>query len=168
MPYRRHFQLADDLIAHLNPIVGGVADPFIATRYVGFVAVAAVTVYELAIKQIFIDFAIAKHSILGTFTENYFERLNGRIKLADLRTQHVIKFGDKYLNRFDRRLDAIENASLRATGISLRSRYGNLITCRHDFAHEGVISANMTYADVIDAYESGKEIIHCLGGTMRM
>ena len=168
MPYQSRFQPADDLITHLNPIVGGMADPFIVTRYVGFVAVAAVTVYELAIKDIFIDFATGKHKILGTFTESFFDRLNGRIRIADIREKYIPKFGDKYLTRFERKLDAIEKSSLAQFGISIRSRYGNLITCRHDFAHQGIISATMTFPDVIDAYESGKAVIHCLGATMRM
>ena len=68
MAYTDHFQLADDVISHLNTVIGGISDPFIASRYVGFVAVASVTVYELAIKEIFIDFGERKHKVLGEFT----------------------------------------------------------------------------------------------------
>lgn len=167
MVYRRHFQLADDLIAHLTPIVGTTNDPFIVTRYVGFVAVSAVTVYELAIKDVFIEFATAKHKILGNFTEAFFHRINGRIKLKNLREDYILKFGDKYLERFNRNLVQAEKQILQNAKKNILSSYANLITCRHDFAHEGKISANMTFPEITDSYEVGKEVIHCLARSMR-
>jgi hypothetical protein len=44
MSHGDHFKLTDDLVAHLNPVVGALIDPFLASRYTGFVSVAAVTV----------------------------------------------------------------------------------------------------------------------------
>jgi hypothetical protein len=78
MPYADHFKLADDLISHLTPVVRGITDPFLASRYAGFVAVTAVTVYELAVKEILCTFGESKHSVLGNFTRSYFDRINGR------------------------------------------------------------------------------------------
>ena len=70
MAYADHFKLADDLIAHLTPAVAGIADPFLASRYWGFVAVAAVTVYELAVKEILMRLRrIRINAVLGNFTE---------------------------------------------------------------------------------------------------
>jgi hypothetical protein len=94
MAYQQHYQLADDVITHLNPVVATIADPFISTRYVGFVAVIAVTVYELAIKDIFIEFGYKKHKLLGSFTEKFFHRINGRIRLRDLNEAYIPKFGE--------------------------------------------------------------------------
>lgn len=103
MPYHDHFKIADDLILHLDSFVETINDPFISSRYVGFVAVSAVTVYELAIKDIFTDFASAKHKVLGNFTLLYFERLNGRIKLQELKNDYVKRFGQKYVVRFQKK-----------------------------------------------------------------
>jgi hypothetical protein len=75
MAYTDHFQLADDLITHLDGVMSGISDPFISSRYVGFVSVVAVTVYELAIKEIFLDFSRRKHKVFGTFADAYFEAL---------------------------------------------------------------------------------------------
>src|ERR1700693_178892 len=100
MPHGDHFKLTDDLVAHLNPMVGGLIDPFLASRYTGFVSVAAVTVYELAIKEIFCSFGTTKHAVLGTFTRNYFDRINGRIKYKILHEEYVACFGEKYVRRF--------------------------------------------------------------------
>src|SRR5271157_2218757 len=113
MAYTNHYKLADDVITHLNSLMGGISDPFITSRYVGFVAIAAVTVYELAIKEIFIDFAEKKHKVLGEFTRRYFERINGRINTRILREEYVCFFGDRYVQRFQKKLDIIEKTSLR-------------------------------------------------------
>ena len=65
MTYSDHFQLADDYLAHLDKTMGSISDPFILSRYTGFLAVSAVTVYELGIKTIFIpDFAIGITALL--------------------------------------------------------------------------------------------------------
>ena len=69
MAYGDHFKLADDLIRHLTPGVAGIADPFLASRYSGFVAVAAVTVYELAVKEIYAPSARPSTRYLETLQE---------------------------------------------------------------------------------------------------
>jgi hypothetical protein len=72
MAYADNFKLADNLISHLTPAVGGIKDPFLASRYAGFVAVTAVTVYELAVKEILCSFDDSKHIVLGNFYEKLF------------------------------------------------------------------------------------------------
>lgn len=65
MTYQDHFKLADDIISHVDTVIHEIADPFISSRYIGFISVSAVTVYELAIKEIFCDFATQEHEVLG-------------------------------------------------------------------------------------------------------
>lgn len=48
MPYTARFSLVEDYLNHLDPMMAGIADPFIQSRYLGFVLISAVTVYELA------------------------------------------------------------------------------------------------------------------------
>lgn len=167
MAYYRHFILADDLIAHLNEVIGGVGDSFIASRYVGFVAVAGTTVYELAIKEIFVTFCNKKHKVFGSFAGKYFERLNGRIKTRDLKENHIPRFGEKYLKRYQRLIRQTEKDYLRNNGISVLSSYNNVIGWRHQFAHEGKIPTTATYAEVTQSFESGKQVIHCLNRVMQ-
>lgn len=165
MSYTDRFKIADDMIKHLDSVVHTITDPFISLRYTGFVAVAAVTVYELAIKDILVDFAKKKHKVFGTFAQNRFDRLNGRIKLDSLYREHVHQFGDKYLKRFKKRLLLIETQFLRQNRVSVKNAYNNIISWRHEFVHQGQIT-NATYTDVVDAYSLGKEVITCLAQTM--
>ena len=166
MAYTDHFQLADDLITHLDAVVESIVDPFITSRYVGFVSVSAATVYELAIKEIFIDFAQKKHKVFGVYAESYFRRLNGRIKTGELRNTHIPRFGDRYVKRYRKMEEAAEKAALRDQGLSILAAYNNLIEWRNQFAHQGRIPTTATYAEVTGAYQVGKEIIHCLARAM--
>lgn len=167
MAYSEHFKLADDYIDHVNEVVGGLSDPFLRQRYVGFVAISAVTVYELAVKDIFIGFASQKHRAFGTMVENLYDRLNGRVSLGDIRKLHVSYFGDKYLKRFDKKLQEAEVQSLRERGRSIRSSYGNIITWRNVFVHQGRVPQNANYNEAVQAYDDGKAVIHSLAEIMR-
>ena len=166
MAYDSHFILADDMINHLNSIVGGTTDPFMSSRYVGFVSVSAVTVYELALKEIFINFAQNKHNVFGTYTKSHFDRINGRIRHNHIKDDYVKKFGLKYLNRYKKKIQETENQFLRSHGKSVITSYGNLITWRNDFAHEGHIPNTVTFSEVVASYTLGKELIKCVADTM--
>ena len=166
MAYGVHFVTADNVITNLATVVAATADPILVGQYTGFAAVSAVTVYELAIKEIFIEFSAKKHKVFGYFTERHFERINGRITLHNLKKEHVPKFGERYQKRFEAALDKDELIELRASSISIKANYGNLIAWRHEFAHQGQIPTNATFAEVQRAYEYGKRVIDCLARCM--
>jgi hypothetical protein len=167
MPYHDHFKHADDLISHLNGVVSSVKDQLIATKYVGFVAVACTTVYELAIKEIFIAFSEKKDKVFGVFAEKYFDRLNGRIKTKHLTGDHIIRFGGDYVKCFKEEINMAEDRHLNIHRISILSSYNNVIEWRHQFAHQGEIPTTATYDEVTKSFEAGKEVIHCLHRTMK-
>lgn len=166
MGYVDHFRHADDVMVHLNGIVPSIADPLLKAKYSGFAAVAAVTVYELAVKEIFCDFGRKKHKVLGKFTESYFDRINGRISLKSIREEYCPRFGDAYTDRFKARLERAAKAYLSSHRRDIRSAYSNLILWRNDFAHEGNVPATATYAEVCQSYEDGKVVIHVLASSM--
>lgn len=167
MAYHDHFKLADDLIVHLDSIIGGVSDPFISSRYVGFVAIAGTTVYELAIKEIFLEFSARKHKVFGNFASRFFERLNGRIKTREIRENYLPMFGDRYIKRYKKLENQVENQFLRNNGVSVLSSYNNIIEWRNQFAHQGQIPTTPSYHEVTSAYQVGKEIIHCLDRALK-
>ncbi len=166
MPYLDHFRHADDIIRHLNTIVPTLTDPLLVVKYTGFVAVAAVTVYELAIKEIFCEFGRRKHKVLGAFTESHFERINGRIALDNIRKEYCSRFGSGYVEKFKKRLDDAAKSHLIANRRDLKSAYANLIVWRNDFAHAGNVPGTATYAEVVQSYEDGKLVIHALATSM--
>jgi hypothetical protein len=166
MPYASHFASADNVISSLRQIVSTTTDPLLVGQYTGFAAVSAVTVYELAIKTIFVDFGRMKHKVLGTFVDSYFDRINGRISLKTLKEDYVPRFGQRYVDRFNRLLEKREQVELRANGISIRSSYGNIIAWRNEFAHEGRVPTNATFAETERAYDAGKCVLDCLALAM--
>lgn len=144
MAYQDHFRLADEYIQHLDTVMNSIPDPFMKSRYVGFLAVSAVTVYELAIKEIFIEFSERKHKVLGNFARTFFDRINGRIRRDAIKKDYLKRFGEKYKARFQRKIEEKERAILRSHGVSVMSSYENIITWRNDFAHEGEIPTTAT------------------------
>jgi hypothetical protein len=167
MIYSDHFQLADQYLDHIDSVINNIDDSFIQSRYTGFLAISAITVYELAIKAIFLEFAQKKHTVLANFTEAFFEKLNGQIKAPDLKDKYARKFGEKYQKRLTRKLKEKEKEILRKDKISILTCYGNLITWRNGFAHGGLLPSTATYAEVKKSYTYGKLVIECLAETMR-
>lgn len=163
MSYASHFTSADATLAHLTSVVAA-CPPMLASQYAGFAAVSSVTVYELAIKEIFQTFAAKKHSVFGTFTERFFHRLNGRITIRDLRDEYLPRFGNRYKLKFETALSKADAEALAAGRGSVKASYGNLLTWRHNFAHGG--NPACTFKEVVNAYELGKTVIACLDTTM--
>jgi hypothetical protein len=164
--YADHFRHADDVVGHLSTVVPTLADPLLTVKYAGFVTVAAVTVYELAIKDIFCEFGRKKHKVLGAFTESYFDRINGRIKIKVIEDDYVSRFGKSYVLKFRKHLKTAEDSHMLTFKRDLRSAYSNLIVWRNDFAHEGRAPTTATYSDVVTAYEDGKLVVHALASAM--
>ncbi len=161
MSYRPYFVPADQTIGHLATFVTSL-NPQMQMQYTGFAAVSAVTVYELAIKEIFREFASKKNKVFGHFVDQHFKRINGKIGLDVLRKDYLPRFGDKYLKSFEKLIQVEETAYLRANGQSIKSSYGNLITWRHEFAHEGRVPTNATFSEVQQSYDRGKKVIDVL------
>lgn len=166
MTYALRFSHADDVVQHLNGLVPTIADPLLIAKYSGFVSVVSVTVYELAIKQIFADFATKKNRVFGVFVGSHFSRINGRIKLKNLKAEHIARFGEKYVKRFSKNLQLRADAYWASHRKDVRSSYNNAIVWRHDYAHKGLMNTNATYQEVVDSYTAGKEVIHALADAM--
>ena len=163
-PFQSRFDVADEFLRHTDIVIAEIEDQFIQQRYLGFIAVNAVTVYELAIKDILFAFS-DQHEVLGAVTRGFFERMNGRISLQQLRENHVPKFGQSYVNRFEEHLDQREDALLVERKGSMKSAYGNVLRWRHRFAHVGEAPTTTNYQEVKASYVLGKEVIYCLGDT---
>lgn len=127
---------------------------------------AGVAVYELAIKDIFCNFANKKHGVFGAYVQAHFERINGKIKITAIKDDYIRKFGIKYLTRFVKLLDAKEKEILLQRRVSISASYTNLIGWRNEFAHEGRPPSNATLEEVCNAYDLGKEVINCIAATM--
>lgn len=96
MPSTLNFNHADAIAAHFAALVSPATDPLISIRYAGFIAVAGVCVYEMAIKDIFINFGEKKHPVLGAVTRETFDRINGRVGYRVIKDDYIPRFGDKY------------------------------------------------------------------------
>jgi hypothetical protein len=113
------------------------------------------------------SFGDAKHLVLGTFTRNYFDRINGRVKYRILHEEYVACFGEKYVRRFKTNVQNREKKIFADKRKSILTSYDNIITWRNQFAHEGQLPMHATYAEAVETHELGKEVIECLARSMR-
>jgi hypothetical protein len=165
MIYTDRFISTDNLVPHLLAMANSTTDSLVQSSFAGFFSVSAVTVFELAIKDIFISFAEKKHKVFKVFIETHFLKINGMIGIPELKGKHIKPFGEKYLNKFKRHLEIQENTLFSASRISLTAVYDNLLTCRHKFVHTG--TPTLTLSETISYYANGKEVIHCLNHAMQ-
>jgi|JI8StandDraft_2_1071088.scaffolds.fasta_scaffold21022_3 hypothetical protein len=161
MPYNTHFRLVDDVSLHFDTTVAGV-DPFLRSRYVGFYAVASAAVVELAVKDIFVDFATSHGKLFGDYCRAKYERINGKVGFDDLCKDHLRPFGQSYVKRFKRIVRMADYHFLKVHNYSVKKSYETLFVCRHSFAHEGIVPEQISFDDVKRGYSSGKVMLACL------
>lgn len=165
MTYSKHFQLVDDVSTHFDTVVNS-SDAFLQSRYVGFYAVAAAAVLELALKEVVVGFARQHNSLFGDYLASRYERINGRIKVKDIASEHIKPFGGGFRDRFVGLLKETDQRSIRERGYSVKLSYEALLTCRHQFSHEGSIPETTSYADIKTGFEAGKVVMECLAKTL--
>ena len=153
------FDPSDLILTHLDGLVQDVDDPYLKSRYVGFVSVVAVTTFETNIRERMVYFASKKNSVFGSFTAAVFLKTNAKVRLDDIRKEYLGRFGEKYLLRFKRKIDALEKRSLRNGEGSIKNSYANLIQWRHDFVHDGRLPEYATYDEARKAYNIGKRVV---------
>lgn len=161
------FADSDLFIQHIKKTASSINDDYVTSRYVGFIATTAVTVYEVAVKKLLIEFANSQHPILANFVSAEFEQINARIRTEDIREKYLDKFGKDYSDSFVSLLETKEKEFLKDKGSIIHS-YGNLITWRHEFVHQGTIAANATFDEAVKAYGLGKEVIFVLQQTFEL
>jgi hypothetical protein len=166
MPYAGQFAHADAVMAHLATLLPTLGNPQLEQKYVGFASVAAATVYELAVKDIFTEFASKKHKVFEEFVKGSFSRINGRIQADAIKGEYVQRFGIKYASRYEKQLQKKRDAFLRANRRDFLIAYQNILTWRHKFVHTGQPPTTATFAEVFQAYEDGKNLLHCLAASM--
>lgn len=163
MAYSDKFKDVDAVITGLTPIIPQMSAD-LQSKIVGFLAVNAVTAFELAVKEILIDYANSRHTDYGHFVSEYLSRLNGRISIKDLK-EELKKYGSQYAATFETKLVTKEQNVRKTGNVDMRSCYQNLLICRHTFVHSSGIT--LTISECIDNYKIGKNVIDALFDTMK-
>lgn len=164
--YQNRFLAADQYVQHLDAIVPTIKDPLVLSRYAGFMSVTAVTVFELAFKDIIYEFADKKHVVFGAHIRATYEKLNGRISIPNIRGDHIGRFGVKYRERFDKILSELDEKSLRSGDGSIKSSYENILTWRNKFVHGGAMP-NATFEESKRSYFLGKNVLSCVERSLK-
>jgi len=158
------FTDSDSFIEHLSTVVQDTGDNYLASRYVGFIAVASITIYEITVKKLLKDFAKDRDPMLGNFAAITFDRINAQIKRDDI-VRYLKYFGDDYANRFKELVNQKEDELAREG--SLKASYANLLTWRHEFVHAGNLPNQATFEEAVKSYKLGKEVVIALAEVLQ-
>lgn len=164
MAYLSHFYEVDLLITQLAPTILTITDDMVKANFAGMLSVRAVTAYELAVKDIFIDFSRKKHKVFGTYVDSSLSRLNGKVGYQDIQN-FVKKYGSKYLDKFKNEVGKFSSALLESSHVDLLSSYDNLIKGRHSFVHQGTVI--LSWEETRNNYVIGKQVIEALNNAMK-
>lgn len=163
MAYTDKFKPADDLFATFTGTIGIYTDDF-KSKITGFLAVSAVTCYELAIKEILIDFAASRHSEFGNFMTNHLKRINGNIQIDNLK-ELIKNFESHYSSDYENQLKSCEASLPTNQKYAMRTNYKTLILCRHSFIHANNVT--LSFQECKDYYFLGKNVIKALSDTLK-
>jgi uncharacterized protein with HEPN domain len=162
------FNNTDFFIEQIDINVKNTVDTQIKNRYIGFIAVTAITGYETAVRQIITDFAKSNHEILWNYVTSHLERLNAGISEEAIQERYLKRFGRKYSEAFKSNIQVANNGVMKTERNSNPSAaYRNLIQWRNQFVHTGIIPNTPTFEEAIKAYSLGKYIIVALEETLK-
>src|SRR3546814_16015086 len=84
------------------------------------------------------------------------------LKISQINEDCLKRFGGAFHKRFNSLLTRVDRYYIKQKGFSIVSSYGSLITCRHEFAHQGSIPETASYNDIKNGYAAGKVVLSCL------
>src|SRR3546814_4157770 len=67
------------------------------------------------------------------------------LKISQINEDCLKRFGGAFHKRFNSLLTRVDRYYIKQKGFSIVSSYGSLITCRHEFAHQGSIPETASY-----------------------
>lgn len=161
---RDFFADSDSFIEHIRGAANNIEDDYVTSRYVGFVAVSAITIYEVNVKQLLQSFGARMHPMLGNFASITFKKLNARIGRDDIE-KYLGHYGEDYVAGFREVVNAKERE--REQEGSVKGSYKNLLTWRHQFVHAGTLPNQATFDESLRAYELGKEVVNALSDILK-
>ncbi|MCA3563168.1 MAG: hypothetical protein IOC90_10630 [Methylocystis sp.] len=127
--------------------------------YVGTLSVVACAAFEKIVCDALVTFSKRKHHSFGNLMERQLDNFNARLKINQLQDDYLKKFGDRYQSNFKKYLEYEEKIYLKMNRNSLKAAYGNIIQCRHSFAHENVIPNNSSFSEMEESIPSGKIVM---------
>src|SRR3546814_5566547 len=91
------------------------------------------------------DLAERTHPTFSSYFASRHEQVNGRVKISQINEDCLKRFGGAFHKRFNSLLTRVDRYYIKQKGFSIVSSYGSLITCRHEFAHQGSIPETASY-----------------------
>lgn len=156
---RQHIERVETLAQEIEKFVPNGQADVVSFRadLAGLLVVGIAAAYESCVKDTMVAYAYRHHDNFGQFTSNRFSKLSSRIKINDLYS-YARDFNPDIGTRFKNRLSAKAERIKVSMGVNIKDRYEQLLSWRHDYAHEGL--KNTTIEEAVVCHEYSKRVIY--------
>lgn len=124
----------------------------------GLLVVLIAATYESCVKDSLTTFASQRNEEFGDYAARSYARLNSRIQISDL-YRYARVFSPSAHNSFGKVLKKSDAYILRCRGRGLQTSYNQILSWRHDFAHEGI--RNTTVEEAFQTHQAAKHVLYC-------
>jgi len=124
----------------------------------GLLVVTIAACYEDCVKATLIEHAAKRHVDFEEFTAKNFSRLSSRVKVNNLHS-YARLFGSAVEDSFKDKLEKRRRKISDRTGVNIESKYEQILSWRHDYAHGGI--KNTTISEALNFNLYGIRVLYC-------
>lgn len=123
----------------------------------GLLVVAIAAAYESCVKETLVSYAGRHHAKFETFAQNQYAKLSSKVKLSDL-YKYASTCDPKVHFRFGQIVKERKLRIVNRTGKDFTKAYEQILSWRHDFAHEGI--RNTTIEEALATHTFAKRVLY--------
>lgn len=123
----------------------------------GLLVVAIAASYESCVKETLVNYATRHHTQFGVFAHNHYARLSSRVRLSDL-YKYARTCDDAVHHKFGVLLAQRKAKTSARIGKDFAKSYEQILSWRHDFAHEGL--RNTTVEEALLTHTLAKRVLY--------
>ena len=137
------------------------AAPTSHANLVGSLCVMLVGHWEEYARSCLSIFSTSRHPVFASYISKPLDRMNARIKVAQIKEDFINRFGGNYRMRLDRLVARSDALTLAKFKIPSSQAYVNIIEWRHTFVHSRKSFPPVSIDDVRQSFLSGSGILRC-------
>tara|TARA_B100000965_G_scaffold114772_1_gene94707 strand:+ start:1448 stop:1960 length:513 start_codon:yes stop_codon:yes gene_type:complete len=156
----RHLARVDKLVDEVQKFApeGARGSEEFRSDLAGLIVVAIAAAYEACVKEVLVNYASERHPDFQAFVNNQFEKLSSRVNVSDLNT-YAKRFNPQIHSNFKERLKQRRDRLEGRVGVNIQTRYEQILSWRHEFAHAGI--KNTTIQEATEFHKYAKRVLYC-------
>lgn len=123
----------------------------------GLLVVAIAASYESCVKETLVNYASKHHPQFGVYAQNQYSKLSSRVRIGDL-YKYASTCDNAVHHKFGLIIKDRKNRLMHRVGRDFTKSYDQILSWRHDFAHEGL--RNTTVEEALSTHTFAKRVLY--------